>query len=165
MNDFILPEYHMVAEGLMPPPSEYRWEELRAVTANIDRVVPVAVEKVYEAVGFNRMDNPKPKEWESAMEYVERALIIRWPKQSFDWDERQRQYFRGRVETAAISLVLDVAKQSTRYWGVDDPSEESYCSYCKGPKPVSEFTNSKFTCDPCFNSRRTTHTGGVDVQD
>ena len=160
MSDFILPEYHMVAEGLMPPPAERRFWEMRFVTTNFDRLLPQAVEKVYEAVRFNAAENPKPRGWVSALDFIERELRIRWPDGSRHWYPEKRARYADRIHNTAISLVLDVAKTSTRYWGVDDPSEESYCSYCKGPKPLAEFNKSRFTCDPCFDSRRETHPGG-----
>lgn len=156
MRNRQFPEYHMVVAGTMPEPSEERMREIRAVSTNFGHIKHYAIEKVYEAVRFNE-HNPRPKDWESSWEYIERKLKIRWPEGSRHWDAERRRRFLERVHVAAIALVLDLAKMSFRYWGIDDPSEQGYCSYCKRPRDIGLFNESRFTCDSCFRSRGGDH--------
>lgn len=150
MSDFLLPEYHMVVMGLMPQPSLMRWEEVRPYVRNVDAMVAEGARRIWETRKFSRK-NPKPRGWMSAWDYIEKNIVIKYPE---DMSYRSREPFANVLWSRMMSLTLDTAKMDPRYWGVDDPTLEAYCSYCKGPRPIEEFGESHFTCDPCYAKRK-----------
>jgi hypothetical protein len=114
VKKYILPEYHMALEGLMPPPSHVRWQDIRDYVPNVDIIVPVAVEKVYEAVRFGP-GNRRPRRWVSAWEYLEDAMVVHLDRHTMP---AERERIRERLHRALLALVMDTAKTSPRYWGV-----------------------------------------------
>jgi hypothetical protein len=152
VKEYLLPEYQMVVEGLMPFPSAERSQEAADLCTNLQRIIPQAVEKIWEAVRWSRK-NPKPKGWVSAWDYLEQEMHVFWPTASHSWTRKEKADWEHRAFCAVISLALDIAKTDVKYWGVDDPEKQSYCSYCKRPQPIEHFTRSLFTCDTCFAKR------------
>jgi hypothetical protein len=149
---YILPEYHMVLEGLMPPPSEQRYDELHILTYNWTAVQDTAVQKIWEAVLWNQ--GHQRGDWQSCWDYLWENLLPRYRR---NMTMKQKAARRDKAHLAGMSLALDIAKVDVRYWGIYDPAEQSYCSYCKRPKPVDMFNQSRFTCDECFAKREETY--------
>ena len=141
-------EYHQVIAGERVPPSIERWDELRDWIPNLDAVVSVGVLLLLETI------NGKGEGWESVDDWVERMVVdesIRYPEH---YAHKSRKRFRDRLVIRTLSLIMDEAKMDTMYWGVSDPSVESWCSYCKSAVPIEQFVQSTYTCDPCFNRRK-----------
>lgn len=146
----------MVLEGLMPSPSPARHQELQYLTYNFSLIQEKAVQKIWEAVLWNQ-GTKRPEDWQSCWDYIWENLLPRYKR---NMSRKQKEKRRDQAHLSAMSLALDIAKVDVRYWGVYDPAEESYCSYCKRPQPVDTFNHSVFTCDSCFAKREDTYDDG-----
>jgi hypothetical protein len=146
-------EYFQAKAGEMPEPSAGRLLEARRLCVNFDNLYPYAVKRVWEAVKWRRT-SPAPKGWRSAWKFLEDELVLRKPEGWRHWKQKDRDEYRRKVVQKVVCIVLDKARTSTRYWGVDTPETHGYCSYCKSARLHSEFTKSDHTCDVCFDRRK-----------
>ena len=145
-------QYHQVAAGEYPAPAEERWEELRDWVPQVDAIVQRGIELLYQFV--NLTPDERPEDWECLDDWVERSVspkVIHYPEH---YNDRSRRQFRRVVCSRVMALALDMAQMSTLYWGIEDPTVEGWCSYCKTPRPIAEFVSSKYTCDTCYQRRK-----------
>jgi hypothetical protein len=145
-------EYHQVVAGTRPAPARIRFEELGDWVPRLNEVITRGVDLLLQ---WTMQD--LSEDWEALDDYIERTIPdhrshrFKCPEH---YGDKSRAKFRRMLVSHLETLILDVAKMDTRYWGVADPTIDSWCSYCKSARPIGEFVSSEYTCESCFQRRK-----------
>lgn len=126
-------EYQRVLRGEVEPVPEVLYDQIQHLPdwrRRLDR----AVQAIWEDATLPRRG--RERAWLSASEVLDLIPGIT-PK------EHHRM----------LSLALEEAKMSTRYWGVVDPEAESYCFECRTVKPLADFSGTPSLCQRCRDER------------
>ena len=134
-----LPEYQQAVEGVSRGADPVLVDQAHALLWNAHEMIRQAERRIFS---FALRKGPP----ESAYSYVKRKMHVR----NDAVDEE------GYALFLVLHLALASAKTDTRYWGIEDPKEESYCGYCKKALPAPMFNESQHTCDDCCLKRRST---------
>ena len=117
--------YKAMVEGEAPDPPEALMRRIRQVD-NWRSHLETAVELVIEAA--NESANVRGHDAENAFMFV--ASVTETPKTS----------------RAFCRVALYLAKQDPRYWGVNDPDAERYCSVCREVHDIERFPDGEYKC-------------------
>jgi hypothetical protein len=133
-------EFWRVVQGRQYPIPQDLYDKTEHVEGR-DFIIARAVRAIWQ-FNKNRRVYSMPKDWQSADEIIAHGLgyparITLAPRAI------RKTYF------AMLGLALATARQDTRYWGVEDPNVERYCSGCRKVKPRAQFSTLEWTCETC----------------
>jgi len=144
-------EYLSLVDGTRRPPTVLK-QILKPWVARLNSVVDRGADMILQ---WTMQD--LAEDWESCDDWVERT-IPHHEDHAFlcpeHYASKSRAAHRRWVVSHLLTLCLETAKMDTRYWGIVDPTVQSWCSYCKQPRPIDEFQSSRYTCEDCFLRRK-----------
>jgi len=138
-DSMFLPEYWKAVHGVARGADAEAMAELIEIARRPFTLVLEAKKRIFSFA----LGKGSP---ESAYSFVRRTVEMR-----DGWDDREEY-----TTLLVLHIALEEAKADTRYWGIEDPSTESWCGYCKKALPVSLFNESEHTYDDCYSKRRRT---------
>lgn len=140
----------MASRGELPGPTPDELIEASQKILNLATLIEGGVQLLWDN-GLSRRYSYRDRKTHDLFDYVERNAILDYPDHIGELEARM---FRQRWETRAIAIIHQTAQTSTKYWGIDDPAKERYCTGCYWVMPTSKFTHSERTCDYCTEARR-----------
>lgn len=133
-------EFWRAAMGEHTPIPEFLWRSTAHVPGR-DEILMDAVEATFVAARTNSYS--RPRGFVAPIDVIAIGL-------GMDADRATLAPQRERlVMWYMAGLVLRLAKQDVRYWGVEDFDRERYCSTCREVRPAEEFDACDYICDNC----------------
>lgn len=140
-------EYFRVARGQPYPVPADLFEQTEEVEGR-EFIIEKAMRSIWDYNKHRRI-YALGRGYQCAMDVVAHGLGLD-PERATLAPRRLRKVF-----FAMVSLALAKARQDTRYWGVNDPAVQSYCSVCREVVELGKFKRCEWVCDDCMGQHDT----------